>query len=79
MTVSFEGETTHSEEQQRGGWQAILENFKRHVEGGAAAGERGGLSRALVARPPFGMHDAPATIIVAGASSLTRLRMQPSG
>jgi uncharacterized protein YndB with AHSA1/START domain len=29
---TFEAETTHSEEQQRGGWQAILNNFKKHVE-----------------------------------------------
>ena len=33
VRVSFEAETTHSEEQQRGGWQAILDSFKRHVEG----------------------------------------------
>lgn len=32
VTVSFDAEQTHSEEQQRDGWQAILENFKRHVE-----------------------------------------------
>lgn len=32
VRVSFEAETMHSEEQQRGGWQAILDNFKRHVE-----------------------------------------------
>ena len=38
VAVSFEAETTHPEEQQRGGWQAILDNFKRHVEGGASAG-----------------------------------------
>lgn len=31
VTVSFVPETTHPEEQQRGGWQAILDNFKRHV------------------------------------------------
>lgn len=34
VTVSFDAEQTHSEEQQREGWQAILENFKRHVEAG---------------------------------------------
>jgi len=33
VTVTFEGETTHSEEQQRSGWQAILDNFARHVQG----------------------------------------------
>lgn len=31
VRVSFDGETTHSEEQQRAGWQAILDNFARHV------------------------------------------------
>jgi len=29
---TFDAETTHSLEQQRDGWQAILNNFKRHVE-----------------------------------------------
>ena len=32
VRVTFEAETTHSEEQQRSGWQAILDNFARHVE-----------------------------------------------
>ncbi|MBS0174737.1 MAG: SRPBCC family protein [Nitrospira sp.] len=32
VAVSFDAETTHSIEQQRDGWQAILDNFKRHVE-----------------------------------------------
>jgi len=32
VTVTFDGETTHSEEQQRGGWQAILDSFARYVE-----------------------------------------------
>lgn len=32
VKVSFDAETTHSSEQQRSGWQAILDNFKRHVE-----------------------------------------------
>jgi uncharacterized protein YndB with AHSA1/START domain len=32
VKVVFEAESTHSVEQQRGGWQAILENFARHVE-----------------------------------------------
>ena len=31
VTVTFDAEQTHSEEQQRGGWQAILDNFRRHV------------------------------------------------
>ncbi|MEJ6004651.1 SRPBCC domain-containing protein [Paucibacter sp. AS339] len=31
VTVSFDGEDTHTEEQQRSGWQAILDNFARHV------------------------------------------------
>lgn len=33
VTVTFDAETTHSEEEQRGGWQAILDNFARHVIG----------------------------------------------
>src|SRR5512136_1479196 len=32
VRVTFDAETMHSEEQQRGGWQAILDNFARHVE-----------------------------------------------
>ena len=31
VRVTFDAETTHSEEQQRQGWQAILNNFARHV------------------------------------------------
>jgi uncharacterized protein YndB with AHSA1/START domain len=33
VTVTFDDEPTHSEEQQRAGWQAILDNFARHVKG----------------------------------------------
>ena len=32
VRVTFDAETTHSIEQQRQGWQAILNNFSRHVE-----------------------------------------------
>jgi uncharacterized protein YndB with AHSA1/START domain len=32
ITTVFDAETTHSIEMQRGGWQAILDNFKKHVE-----------------------------------------------
>jgi uncharacterized protein YndB with AHSA1/START domain len=32
VRVAFDAETTFSEEQQRSGWQAILDNFRRHVE-----------------------------------------------
>jgi uncharacterized protein YndB with AHSA1/START domain len=32
VVESFDAETTHSIELQRGGWQAILNNFKRHTE-----------------------------------------------
>ena len=32
VRVTFESEPTHSIEQQRDGWQAILNNFARHVE-----------------------------------------------
>jgi uncharacterized protein YndB with AHSA1/START domain len=31
VKVTFDSEPTHSEEQQRTGWQAILDNFARHV------------------------------------------------
>jgi len=31
VSVEFDAEETHSIEQQREGWQAILENFARHV------------------------------------------------
>lgn len=31
VRVTFDAETTHSEEQQRQGWQSILNNFARHV------------------------------------------------
>ena len=33
VTVTFDAERTHSEEQQRTGWQAILDSFRRHVIG----------------------------------------------
>lgn len=32
VNVSFDAESTHSPEQQREGWQAILDRFQRHVE-----------------------------------------------
>jgi len=32
VRVTFDSESTHSVEQQRDGWQAILDNFTRHVE-----------------------------------------------
>lgn len=37
VRVTFDGEQTHSEEQQRTGWQAILENFAHHVKGSLAS------------------------------------------
>lgn len=37
VTVTFDSETTHSEEQQRCGWQAILDNFSKHVKGKLAS------------------------------------------
>ncbi len=37
VTVAFDAESTHSEEQQRTGWQAILDNFARHVKGKLAS------------------------------------------
>lgn len=33
VTVSFDAETENPPELQRQGWQAILDNFGRHVEG----------------------------------------------
>jgi uncharacterized protein YndB with AHSA1/START domain len=38
VTTSFESEPNHTEEQQRSGWQAILDNFARHVEGKSGQG-----------------------------------------
>ena len=32
VRVTFDSEETHSEQQQRDGWQAILDNFKGYVE-----------------------------------------------
>jgi uncharacterized protein YndB with AHSA1/START domain len=32
VRVTFDSESTHSIEQQRAGWQAILDNFARHVQ-----------------------------------------------
>jgi uncharacterized protein YndB with AHSA1/START domain len=32
VVESFEAENTHSIEMQQGGWQAILDNFKKHTE-----------------------------------------------
>lgn len=34
VRIAFDAEETHSLEQQRAGWQAILDRFRRHVEGG---------------------------------------------
>ncbi|TEA78785.1 SRPBCC family protein [Allopusillimonas ginsengisoli] len=33
ISVSFQAESTHSNEEQQAGWQAILDNFARYVEG----------------------------------------------
>jgi uncharacterized protein YndB with AHSA1/START domain len=37
VQITFDSEPTHSEEQQRTGWQAILDNFARHVKGKLAS------------------------------------------
>jgi len=37
VRVTFDSEPTHSEEQQRSGWQAILDNFGNHVKGKLAS------------------------------------------
>lgn len=31
ITITFDSETTHTEEQQRAGWQSILDNFAKYV------------------------------------------------
>ena len=36
VTVTLDSEAIHSEEQQRAGWQAILDSFARHVKGRVA-------------------------------------------
>lgn len=43
VTVTFDAEETHSIAQQQGGWQAILDRFRRHVESDRAgrAGQAG--------------------------------------
>ncbi|NDK56031.1 SRPBCC family protein [Pontibacter fetidus] len=33
LTETFDAESTHSDEMQRAGWQAIVNNFKKYVEG----------------------------------------------
>lgn len=38
VTVTFDAEETHSEQQQRSGWQAILDNFARYVAARLANG-----------------------------------------
>jgi uncharacterized protein YndB with AHSA1/START domain len=38
---TFDAESTHTVEQQREGWQAILDSFARHVEAGVEAADRG--------------------------------------
>lgn len=37
VTESFDAEDENSAEMQRQGWQAILDNFRKHVEAGQAA------------------------------------------
>jgi len=39
LRVTFDSEQTHSVEQQRQGWQAILNNFAKHVEAGRRAAQ----------------------------------------
>lgn len=38
VTTTFDPENQNPAEMQRDGWQAILDNFKAHVESGSAAG-----------------------------------------
>ncbi len=51
---TFDAEGTHSIEQQRQGWQAILDNFARHVERKA----RSDMRSRLVAAPPAAVYAA---------------------
>ena len=37
IKVTFDGEDTHSKEQQNAGWQSILDSFRRHVAGKLAS------------------------------------------
>jgi uncharacterized protein YndB with AHSA1/START domain len=37
VDVTFDSEPSHTEEQQRTGWQAILDSFRRHVAGKLAS------------------------------------------
>lgn len=41
VRVTFDSEATHSAEQQRQGWQAILNNFVRHVKAKQQSGGHG--------------------------------------
>jgi hypothetical protein len=45
VTVTFDGETTHSEEQQRTGWQAILDNFTTRARSVLSTYPRHGVMR----------------------------------
>jgi hypothetical protein len=36
VSVTFDAETENSVEQQREGWQAIMDNFAKHVEAATA-------------------------------------------
>jgi hypothetical protein len=36
VRVTFDSESTHSIDQQRDGWQAILNNFAKHVQSNRA-------------------------------------------
>lgn len=38
VRITFDAESEHPEDQQRQGWQAILDNFARHVEAGQRIG-----------------------------------------
>ena len=41
VTAVFDSEDSHSIEQQQQGWQAILDNFRRHVEASVDGGGEG--------------------------------------
>ena len=48
MKETFDAETENPPELQRTGWQAILDNFRRHVEAKRSSGSRHSNSAELI-------------------------------
>lgn len=70
VRVSFDAEETHSLEQQRGGWQAILDRFRRYVETSHAG--------TLPAEPPAARSDARQTFIPAAPAEVYAAMADPA-